>query len=610
VEEIASAGRARIEYQADRRALAFRLEDVISHSWDRSNPETYQVAHREEQKIIRPPDIFETEMLRALKEPPPRNLREQSVAQILRSIDESRTTIPKGPARRRFVNEARVELHKKFAIPGACAVFAVLGAGLALRQRRGGRAWGFVISLPVFALEYALLTAGEQFADRGRLPAWLAMWMGNIAFGLIGIGLLVAAPRGGWDPSALAARLRRRPEPPAAAPPEPPQTATPEPAPGGSDPPGRAVVDVRSRRRFGLPAVDAYLLRTLAPVFLLVASSLGLLFALFATLDLVDEVARWGRSLSLLLAYVANILPMFLVSYVLPVGLCASTLITFALLSRTHELTALRSAGLGPFRVSAAFLAVASAAAVGSFALLDSVLPAANQKALQVRDQIRGRSPRSYRQVERRWVFASRGDLVTYSEFSPERREILDLGLFRFKPGTFEIRNRLSAERAVWSAEGWILTNGWERSFEKGAESYAAFGRRILSDLDGPHYFTQEWKTPDQMNLRDLTAHTRDMQRRGHESLDLRVALHRKIAVPAVCVVLVLVALPFGLRLRGRGALVGLGIAVSLAAAFFFAMQACGKLGEVGILPPALAAWVPGAVFSGGGLYLMAWSRW
>jgi len=624
-EEISTAARARIEYLEGRGDLSFHLENVISHSWDRANPDAYQLAHRDEETIVRPPDVFTTEMLRSLKDPPPRNLREQDFSQLRQTIRELRDQ-PKGSGRKRLLNEARVEIHKKFSIPFTCLVFALLGLPIALAQRRGGKAWGFLVSLLVIAVQYFLLTAGEQMADRGRISPVPAMWAGNGLFTLIALVLLAAGGRWSWDPTALLDRFRRNRSRGA----KPREQASPEPTPlpassesvplqptvaaSGDDSRAPSPAGTGPRRR-GLfrwiPAIDLYLAKVLLAVGLLVGLSLSLLFALSTVIDVLDDLTRTPGASHLLLSYVGNALPNSITLYVLPIALCTSTLITFALLSRTQELTALRSSGVGPFRVSAVFLAVSGLATAFSFGALDRILPATNQRAIQIKDQIKGRSPRSYRQPERRWIFGSRGDLVTFSSFNRDRNEILDLGLFRFRADSFDIHERLFAARAEWSPEGWILMDGWRREFTDSGETFEPFARKRVEAMDDPAYFTQEWKAPDQMSYVELDDYIASMEHRGYETLDLRVGLFRKSAIPAVCFVMVVIALAFAIRIDPRrGPLFGLGIALLLATLYFFAMQVTGKMGEIGVLPPFLAAWGPNIAFSGTGFYLMASSRW
>lgn len=80
-----------------------------------------------------------------------------------------------------------VEIHKKYAIPFACIVFALVGCPLGIRTRGGNFGLSAAFSLGFFILYWACLIAGEKFADRGLLSPWLGMWMGNIIVGLLGI---------------------------------------------------------------------------------------------------------------------------------------------------------------------------------------------------------------------------------------------------------------------------------------------------------------------------------------------------------------------------------------------------------------------------------------
>ncbi len=68
-----------------------------------------------------------------------------------------------------------VEYHKKFAIPLASFGFVLIGMALALKFPRGGI--GLVIggSLLIFMVFYVLLIGGEGLADKGYIPATVAM---------------------------------------------------------------------------------------------------------------------------------------------------------------------------------------------------------------------------------------------------------------------------------------------------------------------------------------------------------------------------------------------------------------------------------------------------
>ncbi|MCK5439493.1 MAG: LptF/LptG family permease [Gemmatimonadetes bacterium] len=88
-----------------------------------------------------------------------------------------------------------VEYHKKFAIPFACLIFILVGAPIGVRAKRGGYGFAMGLSTLVFVFYYMALTGGEDLADRRFLPPWLAMWLANIVFLLLGIWLFNRASR-------------------------------------------------------------------------------------------------------------------------------------------------------------------------------------------------------------------------------------------------------------------------------------------------------------------------------------------------------------------------------------------------------------------------------
>jgi lipopolysaccharide export LptBFGC system permease protein LptF len=62
---------------------------------------------------------------------------------------------------------------------------------------------------------------------------------------------------------------------------------------------------------------------------------------------------------------------------------------------------------------------------------------------------------------------------------------------------------------------------------------------------------------------------------------------------------------PFGFLVGNRGAMTGIGVSMAIGIAYLGIEPLFQKLGEVGQLPPAMAAWSPDVVFSLVGLYLM-----
>lgn len=93
-------------------------------------------------------------------------------------------------AEREVLDGLAVEIHKKFALSFACLVFVLFGPPIALRFPRGGVGVTIGVSIVVFGLYYVCLMGGEALADKGKLPAYVAMWIANVVFSIAGIALL------------------------------------------------------------------------------------------------------------------------------------------------------------------------------------------------------------------------------------------------------------------------------------------------------------------------------------------------------------------------------------------------------------------------------------
>lgn len=86
-----------------------------------------------------------------------------------------------------------VEIHKRYAVPFTCIVFALIGVPLGIQPRRSGRSYGFVLSILILLAYYISLTASEILAMKKTISPILAGWTPNLLFTGLGIYLLVKA---------------------------------------------------------------------------------------------------------------------------------------------------------------------------------------------------------------------------------------------------------------------------------------------------------------------------------------------------------------------------------------------------------------------------------
>jgi lipopolysaccharide export LptBFGC system permease protein LptF len=107
------------------------------------------------------------------------------------------------------------------------------------------------------------------------------------------------------------------------------------------------------------------------------------------------------------------------------------------------------------------------------------------------------------------------------------------------------------------------------------------------------------------MRLGELDRYARRLKASGYPTDGLETALHNKLARPLLLPAMALLALPFAFRIGRRGALAGIGVGLALGMAFLITSAFFVKLGEVGALPPLLAAWSPNVLFATAASYLL-----
>jgi len=80
-----------------------------------------------------------------------------------------------------------IEIQQRLAFPFACIVFGILGLSLGVYWRRGGKAYGFVLSILIVFFYYILLSFGENLAKNEYVSSFVGIWMPNVVFAVFGI---------------------------------------------------------------------------------------------------------------------------------------------------------------------------------------------------------------------------------------------------------------------------------------------------------------------------------------------------------------------------------------------------------------------------------------
>lgn len=585
--------------EGDHGALRIVFHDGVVHAFDNTDPEAYRSFQFQ---TFSPAPIEPPAWMRGDDEEPDKTVTDMLPRELAAEARAARAE-PDKLLRTYRLRAVAEEIQKRFAIPLASLLFAVLALPLGVSRVRSGKGAGFAISLGIVLGYWIVLMTGLEQARAGRIPMTVGVWTANALVAVWAVAAYLglkrsAAPKGRLARlrdaaiGAIAHRLERRRGP----------------AESASE---------RGRRAGGL-RVSAVLDRYLGTLYLkmlaLALAATYLIFVLIRLKGLMDSLAEHHQPPILLLAYFKYYLP-GLLPVTLPFAAMIAAVVTVTLLGRTGEITALKASGMSAHRVCLPIVLLTVLMCGGLYLVSDRIAPETNRKAQAVQDRIEGRTPRTYGLVPGgRWTFGTGGRLYHYQLFDAREQRFQGLSVFRVDLPDARVLEQWFCATATFRDGAWQAERGWHRTFpEPGAAGeYATFERETIRDLDPPGNFRRSERSlaagadlADQASLQELANQIAQLARAGYDTTKLRVLWWQKTASALTPLVTVLLGLPFAFKIGRRGSMYGVGVGLVLAIVFWATMAIFNALGLETVLPPFLAAWAPNVLYLGLGSYLL-----
>lgn len=562
--------------------LTLHLERGSIHEIDPANPLLYSIASFTETDVHIPSGSNGAAL------PKVRPAEAQTLPQLVSYI--------RNPHYRR---DGLVELNSRLALPLAALALAWVGMPLGLATRKGGKAVGVMLSILLLFIYYVIMALGLGFARQGRLNPEVGLWAANAVFAVAGLVMLMRFRRihsgtpwlsRAW--TSATAPLRRWKFHAALKAPAAPHEALLKP------------------RKFAgrlLQILDIYIIRDWIYYFILTQIALTGIYIIFDFFQQLSYIVRNHASTALVLSYYGYLLP-YITYLVLPLSVLVATLVSFSLLTKTSQVTAIKAAGVSLYRIAAPVIVAAALVSGGMFLMGDQYLPAANQRQDALRDEIQGRPAQTLFRAGWQWISGGSDRIFNYRFFDPDHNVFADLSVFDFDP-SFNMTRRIYARRAFWEphVHQWILEDGWMRQFNQGkVAKYMPFSVAAFKDIgQQPDYFKREVRTSEQMSVVELGHYIRELGRSGFDVVRLSVQFWTKFSYPLVALVVSLIGIPFSFTVGRKGALTGIALSLGIAIAFWSVSSLFQAMGNLSQLPPPVAAWCPDILFGIGGAYLL-----
>jgi lipopolysaccharide export system permease protein len=350
--------------------------------------------------------------------------------------------------------------------------------------------------------------------------------------------------------------------------------------------------------------LDRYILREFVKTFSLIVVSLVCLYLIVDFFERIRMFLSNDATASQMASYFIFNIPMIL-SQMIPVTFLLSTLLTFGLLSKNSEITAMKANGVSLYRISMPVISLSLFVCIFAFLLAEFITPYTNQKAKYIKlvEVQKRKNPGSFKENQI-WYRGEEG-IYNFTLFDPEKSALKGVKI-NFLDRDMNLTRRIDAKEALWNEGAWHFRDLVITTFPKG--DFPVLERassRIIDLPEKPADFTAVQKDTEEMGFWELRKFIEKVRTEGYDATQYITDLHGKIAFPLVSLILAFLGVAFSLKSERSGGIAqGVGTGIIIGFSYWIVFAFSMSLGHAGTLPPFIAAWSANIILGAAALLL------
>lgn len=336
------------------------------------------------------------------------------------------------------------------------------------------------------------------------------------------------------------------------------------------------------------------------------------LSTLFIFQEILGKITHSEYTVTQLLIYDMMNLPLITVRMIPPATLMA-TVILLSHFSRTSEMIAFFSLGIGLKQILMIILSVVFVISCASLVLQDRVLPHVYKKRVEYYWSVLKNKPDYFLDIKRNKVwYRSKNLIFNLRTFDPNQKKILGLSIYSLDE-QFNLIEVIKAKSAYFSDEKWNLKNGTVTVFsgEDSVPITQKFEDKTLIIDETPADFEEVEKEISELRLKELFYYIERSKKAGIDTKSYEVKFHSRISLSFIPLIMALLAITFAFKMRREGGIAkDIGFCLLLTI-FYWLFYSLGlSLGQKGVLLPWISAWLPSVLFATLGLVLLLRKRY
>jgi len=354
-----------------------------------------------------------------------------------------------------------------------------------------------------------------------------------------------------------------------------------------------------------------YILREFTGPLLLCLGTLTFLMVLIGNLKrIADLVINKGVDF-FSVAQIFIYLTPYIVTYTLPISILVAILLAFGRLSGDNEVIAIRASGINLFKLILPLLTIGLALSLALAVFNDKAASYAHFAYRRVLQEMGIKNPTAafeegvfidsfqkyvlfiYHVDQKKNRLNNIRIYEPQGEDKPTRTIVARAGEFITIPGKNAIKLKL------------IDGTSDEPDPENPTNFYKLNFRTYFMNLD---LAQMQDKVVDkkykEMTIRELKKEAKKLKNEGISPAPLITKIHEKLALAFTCFVFMLLGSSLGIITRRREKSINIGIAVLIIICYYPLYIGLVAMAIEGLIPAALACWIPNIIFAGAGGYL------
>lgn len=160
------------------------------------------------------------------------------------------------------------------------------------------------------------------------------------------------------------------------------------------------------------------------------------------------------------------------------------------------------------------------------------------------------------------------------------------------------LEKRYDGKIAYYRNKKWIGYNVYLYDFQKEENNLFYYDSLIFNFLkETPQELFAEMKEPEMMNFLELYSQIKKFQKAGFRMDKEMVNFHSRFSYPVIIIIVTILSFGIVLHLKKGWVMLGLGIGLLISFLYWGFLQITYALGEVNLLSPFFACWLPNFIF-------------